>query len=113
MATVLKMVKDLDGGSRVASAEDMAEVARDTPVGPGVCTGPDYAGKFKVVSAGDLSRREPPEWLVKGVLPKADVAVMFGASGSGKSFVGMDMGAAIARGIPWRRTTALGKGDVY
>jgi protein translocase SecG subunit len=27
---------------------------------------------------------------------------LFGASGSGKSFVALDMAAAIAQGIPWR-----------
>lgn len=41
-------------------------------------------------------------WIVKGVLPKAGLGVVYGASGSGKSFAVLDMGMAIARGEPWR-----------
>jgi len=41
-------------------------------------------------------------WIVKGVLPKASLGVVYGASGSGKSFVVLDMGMAVARGAEWR-----------
>jgi len=41
-------------------------------------------------------------WIIKGVLPKASMGVVYGASGSGKSFAVLDMGMAIARGTPWR-----------
>lgn len=41
-------------------------------------------------------------WIIKGVLPKASMGVVYGASGSGKSFAVLDMGMAIARGLPWR-----------
>lgn len=46
-------------------------------------------------------------YLIKGVLPKATLGVLFGESGSGKSFITLDMCFAIARGEPWRgqRTT--------
>lgn len=49
-------------------------------------------------------------WIVKGVLPKAGLAVVYGASGSGKSFAVLDMGMAIARGVEWRgRKTKQGR----
>lgn len=41
-------------------------------------------------------------WIIKGVLPKAALGVVYGASGSGKSFLVLDMCLAIARGIEWR-----------
>ena len=41
-------------------------------------------------------------WIIKGVLPKAGLGVVYGASGSGKSFAVLDMGMAIARGVDWR-----------
>lgn len=41
-------------------------------------------------------------WMIKGVLPKAGLAVVYGASGSGKSFAVLDMALAIAQGIEWR-----------
>jgi hypothetical protein len=36
------------------------------------------------------------------VLPKADLGVLYGASGAGKSFVALDLALAITRGEPWR-----------
>lgn len=41
-------------------------------------------------------------WVIKGVLPKAGLAVIYGASGSGKTFAVLDMAMAIARGVSWR-----------
>lgn len=43
-----------------------------------------------------------PQFHIKGVLPEAELVVIFGDSGSGKTFLGMDMGMAVARGEPWR-----------
>lgn len=49
-------------------------------------------------------------WIIKGVLPQAGLAVVYGASGSGKSFAVLDMMFAIARGIDWRgRKTKQGR----
>lgn len=101
MATVLKMAKEAgDAGSRpteAASAEDLSRVAAETAQ-----SAAPYDGRFPVVSAGELSRRKPTDWLIKGVLPRADLVVLYGTSGSGKSFVGIDMMAAISRGVAWR-----------
>lgn len=113
MATVIKMAKQT-GATLTANptqaasvdelkqvAEQAAETAAANPM-HGVQTPPDFEGKFPVVSAGEMSRRKPGEWLIKGVLPKAELFVIYGASGSGKSFVAIDMMAALARGIDWR-----------
>ena len=51
-------------------------------------------------AAGILST-PPVAWRVKGVLPAQGVAVVFGASGSGKSFVMLDLAAHIALGRRW------------
>lgn len=58
--------------------------------------------KFMVVPAHEFANATPQPWRIKGVLPDAELVVMYGASGSGKSFVALDMGAAIARGVDWR-----------
>jgi hypothetical protein len=55
---------------------------------------------FEPVHAFSSSQALP--WIVKGVLPKAGLGVVYGASGSGKSFAVLDMGMAIARGAEWR-----------
>lgn len=60
------------------------------------------ADRFKVLSAEDFTGRPPPEWLIKGILPKAELVVLFGESGAGKSFVALDMAGALDRGVEWR-----------
>lgn len=67
----------------------------------------DIKLKFKVVPAAEFAAKTSSEYIIKGVLPKAQLAVLFGESGSGKSFISLDMAFAIAGGEQWRglRTT--------
>lgn len=58
--------------------------------------------RFEVIPAGKFASGAHPGWIVKNVLPKAGLAVVFGESGSGKSFWALDICAAIARGETWR-----------
>ena len=62
----------------------------------------DAPSRFPVIPAAEFSNRPPPSWIVKGLLPQAELAIVYGASGAGKSFVALDLAASIARGIPWR-----------
>jgi hypothetical protein len=63
--------------------------------------------KFHVYGAGEFSAGQPTAWIVRHVLPRAELAVIYGESGSGKSFLTLDLCAAITRGLAWRekRTT--------
>ena len=67
--------------------------------------------RFHVYTAGEFSSGPALGWIVRGVLPRAELAVIYGESGSGKSFLTLDLCAAITRGLAWRekRTT---KGSV-
>jgi len=58
--------------------------------------------RFQIIPAHEFAAGAPPTWVIKGVLPDAELVVMYGASGSGKSFMALDMAGAISRGIPWR-----------
>lgn len=58
--------------------------------------------KFEVIPAAEFAAGTPPSWIVKGVLPLAEIAVIYGESASGKSFFALDLVAAVARGIEWR-----------
>lgn len=59
--------------------------------------------RFQVLQAGEFSRREPLRWLVKGFLPQAALAVLYGESGAGKTFAVLDLVMAVARGATeWR-----------
>lgn len=108
MASVMRMVKlagQAAAAPQAATAEEVEAAVAETPAGDpdgDVATPDSFGGKYPMVSASALSQRPTGEWLVKGLIPKADVIVLFGASGSGKSFVALDIAAAIARGVDWR-----------
>lgn len=58
--------------------------------------------RFEFIDDIAFSAGRPPSWLIRDVLPKAELGVIFGASGSGKSFFALDLAGAIAQGRPWR-----------
>lgn len=77
-----------------AISEDEFDVLPDEPKKPG--------GHFGITSMRDfLLQVRETKWLVKNFLPLAQLGVLFGESGSGKSFLAFDMAAAIARGVEW------------
>ena len=45
---------------------------------------------------------EDIDWLIEDVVPRAQVGVIYGASGSGKTFFALDMACAVQRGGVWR-----------
>ncbi|OJZ17949.1 MAG: hypothetical protein BGP21_06455 [Thiobacillus sp. 65-29] len=57
--------------------------------------------KFKLLTDDDLEAMPPVPWLVRGVLPATGIAAIFGPSGSGKSFLTLDLLAAVAGGDEW------------
>lgn len=67
----------------------------------------DIGPRFVVVPDSQFVDGNPLAWHIKGVVPRAELIVVYGQSGSGKSFLVFDMVAAIATGTPWqeRKTT--------
>jgi hypothetical protein len=63
------------------------------------------AGRFRLVTREGIEEISPPEWLVRDLLPEGAYTILFGAPGTFKTFVAMDIGARIAAGIsessPW------------
>jgi hypothetical protein len=49
----------------------------------------------------DIEPRLDSAWAVAGVLPQQGLAVIFGESGAGKSFVTLDLALHVATGQPW------------
>ena len=54
--------------------------------------------RYKLLSGADLCNAPRMRWMVRGVLPVEGLAALFGASGSGKSFLMLDIAAAVAGG---------------
>lgn len=84
-------------GPPPASVDDF-DVVPDEPAGP------VKANPYQVIAREQFLDAPPAKWLIKHVLQEdpGGVAVIYGASGSGKSFMALDMAAAILQGQPWR-----------
>ena len=54
--------------------------------------------RYRLLSGADLCNAAPMRWMVRGVLPLEGLAALYGASGSGKSFLMLDIAAAVAGG---------------
>lgn len=59
------------------------------------------AERFKLHSLIAIANRPRPRYIIKSILPMADLGVLFGESTAGKSFVALDMMMSIARGVEW------------
>lgn len=78
-----------------------AQGDKGIPPGSGEAETDPAKPRYKVLSADDVQNMPPLQWLVRGVVPAQGLACMYGASGSGKSFLALDMGAAVAEGAEW------------
>jgi len=62
--------------------------------------------KHKIMHGNQLMEKEFPEvpWIIDSVLYKEGFCFIYGAEGTGKSFIALDMAKAIAEGTPWLDT---------
>jgi hypothetical protein len=58
------------------------------------------SGRFQILTAEDLRVTKPLGWRVAGIFPLTGLGAIYGPSSSGKSFLALDMAAAIAEGVP-------------
>ncbi|MDP2263367.1 MAG: AAA family ATPase [Hydrogenophaga sp.] len=59
--------------------------------------------RFKFLQAGEYAASiKLPEWLVPGLLPRAELVSVFGESGSGKSFWLLDLLLRLGAGLAWQ-----------
>lgn len=63
---------------------------------------PRAPSRFEPIPWDEFASGPAPKWIIKGLIPEGEMMVLYGASGSGKSFITLDMCAAIARGAEWR-----------
>ncbi|MEI6282559.1 MAG: AAA family ATPase [Alphaproteobacteria bacterium] len=86
------------------AAEKAREQAQGRPTDPDTfISSPDYTGKYRIYGADEFTRRPPIRWMIKTVLPRdGELIVIYGAPGSGKSLMALDLTMALVRGEPWR-----------
>lgn len=54
--------------------------------------------RYSLIPAAELMNTPPMEWRVHGVLPLLGLAAIYGPSGSGKSFLALDLAASLSSG---------------
>lgn len=57
---------------------------------------------FTPVPVEEFVERPAPRWIVRNLIPAAELAVIYGASKAGKSFLALDISACVQQGVPWR-----------
>lgn len=57
--------------------------------------------RFAPMSAAEFIDRPPMKWVVQGVLPQADLALVIGEPGAGKSVFTYSLVSAISQGTEW------------
>lgn len=56
---------------------------------------------LQVLSIEELRSLPSQQWLIKGIIPKTGMGVIFGDSGAGKTFITLDLALSVARRISW------------
>jgi len=68
----------------------------------GLATKSTQRGTVPILDMSQLRQScESISWVVKHVIPADSIGILFGASGTFKSFVALDMALHVAHGLPW------------
>lgn len=68
---------------------------------------------LRIVRARELLTIPSPDWLVEGVLEQSSFNVLYGAPGTGKSFIALDLALSLAYGRPWNGINVAGGSVIY
>lgn len=101
------MFDDLD------SCPASADFPDDDGIDAGMESLRESSPRFPLLSAADLLALPPLRWRVRGILPSEGLAALYGPPGCGKSFLAIDMLAAIADGRPWFDHATIAAPCVY
>lgn len=98
LAQIVKSVSrydpEFDIGADVALGSDAAEAILEA-------TRAETQDYFFTRATSYLSQPAPLRWIIKGWIPDSGVSMVYGESGSGKTFITLDMACHIAAGMPW------------
>ncbi len=98
--------------SAIATVDEFPDVTvapAEDEVDPWAAQETQKRERFKLVPVSEMAQRPPPKWIVEGLIPQADIAMIYGDSGAGKSFVALDLAFSVANGYTWfNRATRMG-----
>lgn len=67
----------------------------------GAPTHPQQKTAFHLLTYEEMTNLPQPEWLIEGVVQRRSAALLFGKSNAFKSFLAIDLAAAVASGQEW------------
>lgn len=105
-AEVLQPERLKDKPAEVQPAPATSEPLANQPANQTETPGSPPKRTLTLESWDDI-KDEPVEWLIEKVLPKRGFAALYGPPGSFKSFIALDIAAAIARGAQWMGQDSL------
>jgi hypothetical protein len=54
--------------------------------------------RYKLLTASDLANAPSLQWMIRGLFPRTGLVALYGPSGTGKSFLALDLAATVAGG---------------
>jgi hypothetical protein len=101
------MARVLMNGGLAPEVDDAAVQRLDAPMLE------DPIAGIRFFSVAEMRTAPPPVWLVSGVIPQNKLMLVYGASGSGKTFLMLDLAMSIARGSRWFGRRVQQGGVIY
>lgn len=105
LAQIVRSVCRYDPESDVAASAGIGHEAADAILAAARAEVQEY---YFTRATSFLSQPAPLPWVIRGWMPDNGVSMVYGESGSGKTFLTLDMACHIAAGMPWhgRKTKA-------
>lgn len=96
---------DYTGPGPTRSAQIVERPSLFKPVDVVLPSGREWnADRFRFVDRVGMRHIPPPEWLVRDFLPQGAYAILFGAPGTFKTFIALDIALSVACGLPTEPT---------
>jgi hypothetical protein len=99
--TLRALVKMPAYGKKLVPILAMVAEAEQESLHPDFRIGKQGKQVFATLSEDDIEQFPDPEWQIAGILQTSTVSLIFGPSGTGKTFLGLDIAGHVARGMNW------------
>ncbi len=95
-----------------AATKDLTEVFQPLAMQPSSETNPDPEGWITWGDKGIEKARFAPDWIIRGLIERGQVGLVYGDSQALKSYLCLDMAAQVARGGSWHGHDVVSPGRV-
>jgi hypothetical protein len=105
LSQIVKSVARYDPETDLAAATGIGSEAADFILAAAQAETQDY---FFTRATSYLEQPSPLKWIISGWVPDLGITMIYGESGSGKTFLALDMACHVAAGLSWngRKTKA-------